>query len=314
MTALEERVAAGASLLVTVGDRMGDLTTYNTKLYAADGSGLLPASLGRKVSAARRESFYHIDEFDEGHPALAFFADDTWRPLFTEAPVFDFLTTRGLVPGASALATLDDEARSPLLIERAYAGGRVFLWTTSISRAWTKIPEWPHTLVPLVHELFRYAGRRTAPPRNIAPGRPVALESESFPRTPQLIRPDGSRRALDGESTETADGAWRLPEIGVSDTERVGLYEIELEGAESEYFAVQLDAAEGDLDRISPAELSALHPALTALERGKDEKVDTAVDPRRGEIWRLLALMTLLALVAESLWAAFIGHKRNLPG
>ena len=37
-----------------------------------------------------------IQEFESTHPALAFFADERWKPLLTEIPFYGFFETRPL--------------------------------------------------------------------------------------------------------------------------------------------------------------------------------------------------------------------------
>ncbi len=318
-TRLEEAGAAGAAVIITAGDRfaaLGELSAYNKKLFRADGSGLLPAELLRHDSvASRRDAYWRVADFDGEHPALAFFADDAYRSYLTEIPVYEFLAAEPL-PEARVLARLDDEAGSPLLIERPYVDGRVFLWTTTIDIAWTWIPRAGATLVPLVHELVRYAGRRGSVERNLAPGASIRVEVAAFPRNPEVVRPDGSRRPVDGEPIELGSGAksrWRVPEIGGQDTRVAGLYRLELEGGRAESFAVQIDPDEGALERATPSEINALHPALIALEAGqKGADRDDAANPRSGEIWRWLALAALIGLVLESLWGAWIGYRRRI--
>src|SRR5690349_11266836 len=153
---LEARVAGGGAVIVSLGDR-ADPVNYATRLFKADGSGLLPAELVSRTLVPREERYWRVQEFDALHPALAFFADERWKPLLTEVPFYGFFETRAL-PDARVLARFDDPARSPALIERAFDRGRVFLWTSTIDADWTRMPESPRTLVPLVHELVRYAG------------------------------------------------------------------------------------------------------------------------------------------------------------
>ncbi len=308
---LEHQVAAGAALIVSLGDRVIP-ESYNTRLYRADQSGLLPAELKRRVSVpSRRDGYFRVKSFEESNPALAFFADDRWKPLFTEVPIYEFVAVR---PTASAhvLATLDDDGSHPLLVERAYDRGHVFLWTTSIDPAWTRLPESPRTLVPLIHELVRYATREAEAPRNVAPGTALSAEALAFPHNTQLALPDGSRRALDGEPEPLANGRYRLPSVPGKDSERVGLYRIEMDGAPALHFAVQLDASEGDLERLSSAELEGVHRAFVAFE--PDDKNGGGAGgeaPHKGELWRGLALACFVALVLESLWAAWLGQRRR---
>ena len=309
---LEDRVARGASLIITLGDR-STRTRANggaSPLFRADGSGLLPAELLRHEQiASRRDGYYRVASFDEDHPILGFFADDRWQPLLTEVPIYEFVASRAM-PGARILASLDDEAASPLLLERPYDSGRVLLWTTSIDRAWTRVPESPRTLVPFVHSLMRHAGRRPAPGRNLPPGSAVRMAVASFPRSAELVRPDATRRALEGESEETPEGLWRLPDVRPADTERVGLYRVELEDAPAASFAIQMDPTEGNLERMLPGEVTGLHPALEVVEGESAAREEGS--PRRGEIWRWLAMAALFALIGETLWSAWLGSKRGV--
>ncbi len=308
---LEHQVAAGAALIVSLGDRVIP-ESYNTRLYRADESGLLPAELKRRVSVpSRRDGYFRVKSFEESNPALAFFADDRWKPLLTEVPIYEFVAVR---PTASAhvLATLDDDGSHPLLIERAYDRGHVFLWTTSIDPAWTRLPESPRTLIPFVHELVRYATREAEAPRNVAPGTALSAEALAFPHNTQLALPDGTRRALDGEPEPLANGRYRLPSVPGKDSEHVGLYRIEMDGAPTLSFAVQLDASEGDLERLSSSELEGLHRAFVTFK--PDDKNGSGAGgeaPHKGELWRGLALACFVALVLESLWAAWLGQRRR---
>src|SRR6185503_12659636 len=107
---------------------------------------------------------FRAASFEEQHPALAFFADQRWRSYLTEIPIYEFVASEPLA-SARVLVTLDDEGSSPLLVERSYERGRVFLWTTSIDGDWNRFPESPATLIPLAHELLRYAGTGSLPVR-----------------------------------------------------------------------------------------------------------------------------------------------------
>jgi uncharacterized membrane protein len=142
--ALERHVASGGGLILSAGDRVtGESARFawNEKLYRPDGSGLLPAELTRHVSiTSRREGYFRVRDFDATHPVLAFFSDDLWKPLLTELPFYEFLACQPLAD-AKVLVRLDDEAESPLLVERAYDQGRVFLWTSTLDAAWTLLPE-----------------------------------------------------------------------------------------------------------------------------------------------------------------------------
>lgn len=306
---LEARVAAGASLIVSLGDR-ADALAYGARLFKADGSGLLPAELLVRSLVARDERYWRIQDFDPVHPALVFFADERWKPLLTEVPFYGFFETRPL-PDARVLARFDDSARSAALIERAFDRGRVFLWTSTIDADWTRLPESPRTLVPFVHELTRYAGTIRDSDPNLAVGSPYSARVDVFPRKLALRTPDDARRPIVGEAQPIGPGMWQLPTIPA--LERAGLYEIEIEGHESLPVAVAVDTRESDLARLTAAELAAIHPALepAGVERAQSRDED-GERQQKGELWRLIAWLALACIVLETLWAAWIGRTRSV--
>lgn len=313
--ALEEFVSRGGALLITVGDRV-IAENYNARLWRPDGSGLLPAELERRVSArSQRGSYYRAAVFEEMHPALVFFADDRWKPLFTEVPIYEFLAAAPL-EGSRVLASLDDDGNHPLLIERDYDRGRVLLWTTTVDRAWTRLPDSPRTLVPLMHDLLRYAGRPDVAPRNTKLGLAMHLEVPQFPRQLSLVKPDGSTRSLDGDPEELPSGKWLLP--ATQPVDQVGLWKVELGARSSDSktaaaFAVQFPPQEGDMERIPPTELAGVHPVWLPLdpELESSDREQTS-QPRSGELWRGFARLCLAFLILESLWGAWIGRRRTV--
>jgi uncharacterized membrane protein len=304
------RTAAGGALLLTLGDSLSDpaaIDAANARLWNADGSGLLPGRLLRKVEvASRRTDYFRPATFDEEHPALRFFADERWKPYFTEVPVYGFVAS-DVDPGSRVLASLDDPAASPLLSERTYDRGRVLLWTSSADNDWNRIPESPSTFVPLFHELLRYAGRGSPPTRDLDVGSVPVVEVDAFPRQVALVRPDATRTPIDGEPVQVGTARFRLPPLPPLD--RAGVWRIEWdEGSTS--FAAGLDPRESDLERLTPSELESRHTvfatSLTAAERGADDE-----PAAHGELWRGLAALSLLALVAETLWSAWISRGRR---
>ena len=128
-------------------------------------------------------------------------------------------------------------------------------------------------------------------------------------RAPEVLRPDGSRRPLDGEPEAAGPLRWRLPAF--PQTDKIGIYELQLEGEPSVPFAVELDSSEGDLDRLGAGEVGAIHPALVFASVGATE-TDGGDRPIQGELWRGLAIAALVVLFLESLWAAWLGRRRRV--
>jgi hypothetical protein len=311
---LEARVAAGAALIVSLGDRSADpaaLDAFNARFHRVDRTGLSPARLLRAVPAPTARGVYRrVATFDAEHPALSFFADERWRPFLTEVPVFAFVASEP-IEGAAVLARLDDEGASPLLVERAYDRGRVVLLTSSIDADWNRLAESPSSLVPLVHELLRWAATPPRGERNLPLGASFSAEVPVFPRSAALVRPAGGRAPIEGQSQAVSDSLWRLPSVGPLN--EAGLWRVEVEGAPRQHLAVQIDAKEGDLERIDPEELARSHRTwqLTGRRAGEGQRPEPE-ESERGELWRALALAALLALIGETLWAAWIGRGRRL--
>lgn len=311
VTRLEAAVADGAALVLSLGPRTQP-ETFNARFFRADGTGLSPAELEREVAvASRRTDYYRVREFDAEHPALALFAEERWRALLTEGPVWQFISARPR-EDARVLARLDDPQGSPLLLERAYDRGQVYLWTSSFDDSWTALPAWGPFLVPFVFDLVRTAGTPSSPPHLLRPGESLSAEVRTFPRRVELVVPEGARLPLADEPRELTPSRWLLPRIGEELTERVGLYRLLSAEAPLFSFAVQLDPEESDLDRLSPGELESLHPVYAVSAPDEDEATQGDNLPRRGELWRWLALACLAALVSESLWAAWIGRRRRV--
>ncbi|MEM9802331.1 MAG: BatA domain-containing protein [Planctomycetota bacterium] len=311
---IEERVASGAGLFVTLGDRLGDLARWSEDLVRDDGTGLLPAELVRVVSAADRSRYYRVATFDETHPALEFFGDERWRPLLTEAPFYDFVAVS---PAATArvLASFDDTARSPFIVERPFGDGSVVLWTSSIDKDWNRVPDSPGTFVPLVLEIVRNIGARVEQQRNLSVGAGVEVVVDTFPRNTTLVEPTGAQRPIEGDPIERADRRWSLPTLDGAWLDAVGVYEVRSDGARGEPIAVRLDPTESDLARATPLEVEAIHPALVVMTaEAASRSSDADVAPRQGELWRGLALAALLFLIGESLWGAWIGQRRRVDG
>ncbi|HIG10561.1 MAG: BatA domain-containing protein [bacterium] len=309
VAALEERVAEGAALVISLGDEVL-VDAFNARFYSADGAGLSPAELlGPVAVASRQTDYWRVKAFEREHPALELFAEERWRALLTEAPVWEFVATRPH-DNAEILCQLDDPSGSALFLSRTYGRGSVYLWTSSIDESWTALPSWGPFLVPFVYDLVSFAGTPRKPERSLAPGAALQAEVAEFPRRVELVGPDGTARVLSGEPEKIGRDLWRLPAVSDEDTAKVGLYRITTESSEPIAFAVQLAKSESNLERLAPSEVEGLHEAFVLHKPGAQVDPEQAL-LRRGELWRPLAIAALCALVLESLVAAWIGRKRG---
>ncbi|MBM3978368.1 MAG: VWA domain-containing protein, partial [Planctomycetes bacterium] len=152
---LRARLDAGRPLVISLGPRSA-ARAWEPWSAGAQGEfgpqALLPAQLFEaREFPARAGGYFRAADIDAAHPALAFFGDERWRPLLCELPFRGFVAATP-ARGARVLARFDDAGASPLLLELPLARASTYLWTSSFDRAWSRLPDSPRTLIPLLQE------------------------------------------------------------------------------------------------------------------------------------------------------------------
>lgn len=310
---LRARIDAGASLVISLGPRT-DASAWAAWSSDEDGAfgpqSLLPARLdGKRELAARAPGYFRAATIDAEHAALSFFADERWRPLFCELPYRGFFASTP-ARDARVLASFDDPSASPLLIEYQLPRTSVFLWTSSFERSWSRLPDSPRTLIPLLQEWLLTAAGPAREPRRAVVGAQLVAELRGFPREPAWRDPSDRAVALAGPVAEVASNLWRVE--CAERARRVGAWRLLRADAPPRNYWIELPAAERDLARVDPADLSLLHPLLQpAAPAGTDaDAAGGAPSAQHTEWWRLCAWLVLALLAAESLWAARLGSRR----
>jgi hypothetical protein len=134
-----------------------DTASYNTHLYK-EGKGLLPARLLGARAASKKRASFDVASADFSAPPLR-----DLKALATALadPLFTHYVAAVPAPGAKALLQFRDEGKrvGPALLERAFRGGKVLLFTSSASVDWGT---WPVQLTfpILIHTLFEHAATR----------------------------------------------------------------------------------------------------------------------------------------------------------
>jgi hypothetical protein len=284
-TQMRAAVQAGAILVVVPGERGAVGLTPEWRA-------VLPASVGPTADHA-------------GRWASADFSNALFEP-FRGAGRADFSSVtmtryRSLnaVNGGAVIARLDDGA--PLLVERAFGDGRVFVWALSMDANWTDAPFHP-LWVPLLHQLARrsVAGSEvrswftTTHVLDLSREGAVVVESPSGQRT--RISPDSQPRSVElrergfyeVRSGSTAIGAGRP-------------------------VAVNVDLAESDLSHFDPAELVASVTARS--ERGANDPASAVFEgtaqelERRQAVWWYLLFAAVLVLAAETVFSNRLSRR-----
>ncbi len=311
---IEEFVAGGGGLVVFLGDRT-DPGLVNRDFWK-DGEGLLPAQVAAQPVVTEREQTKVTFDLADllPHPLLdAIFGPATDPEGFMKAlapKVWGFYPVAA-PPSSTVLLRYTDAEKRPALVEKRFGAGRVLLFTTAADLDWSDLPR--VMIVPLMHETVYYATRQE-------PGRANLTPFEAYER-------DLSDTVVDVDVSTPAGGrvkaaiiaAERGARVLFRDTGDPGLYraEFRLPGSSAidagtrgfaEHFAVNVDAREGDIRRISGDEVVSRYSGidLTCATTFGGEGAGSE-DGSGNEFWKPLAFLVLALLAIEMLIARRFG-------
>jgi len=314
---LERYVSGGGALFLAVGDRVAP-DVWNRELWR-DGGPLLPARLAEPRVDLHKGVTFKFDLSENKHPIFADITDPSVVSLF-RSPVFwgrMTLVDAAKDKGARVVATYDDLAKSPALVERAVGKGRSLLLTTTVDESWGKLPK-EYIYPVLLHEIVYHMTSRGNGERNLSAyqtwTRPVPLNNANVV---EVTPPDGSPKsvALDAQPDSP------LTYASFGDTGQLGAYGvvIPLKSADilapappplRDKFAVNLPAAESDLARMSVEEVDGRWPGLMRAASTFVAAADVA-RPKGGEFHAPMIAASLLCLVLEVLLVRRIAKSRT---
>lgn len=316
---MRERIRQGTGLVVAAGARSAPQS------WSADWDELLPGRPGAPVERdpARGTTLARVDR---DHPVFLPFAvtgrSGLGAPRFFRYRSFEPAAAQSADIGAAdtaAAAPQTDEAAprilarfddgTPALAERRAGEGRTLVWTSGLDTDWSDLPL-HGVFLPLVQELVRYAAPRGEGTSRFEVGQALdraflrdraGFEAEGG----VLVPPGGTGLSLD-------DG---VPG-GPSALADPGFYEVRTDdGATAWTFAVNMDPAAADPNRVDPEEL-ALALARNPEAAGDAEAPDAEGGllagfegstrderERRQGAWQYLLAGALLLLVTETLVA-----------
>jgi len=314
---LERYLVGGGAVLYTVGDRvMPDV--WNRELWR-EKAPLLPARLADPRVDLHKGVTFKLDLSENKHPIFADITNPSVVSLF-RSPTFwgrMSLVDAAKEKGARVVATYDDLAKSPALVERAVGKGRALLFTSTVDDAWGKLPG-DYLFPVLLHEIVYYMTARGNGERNLSAyqtwSRPVPTNNAG---KMEVTRPDGSPSDK-GQIDAAADSPVAYASCG--DTGMLGAYSVvvPLKSADIlaaapppllDKFAVNLPAAESDLARMTPEEATSRWPGLLRAATSFGTAADV-VRPKGGEFHAPMLLAALLCLVLEVLLVRSIAKSR----
>jgi hypothetical protein len=295
--ALHRFVAGGAGLIVFLGDQ-AQAENYNQLLVDDGKMRCLPARL---LGLAPPGS-YTFDPLDYRSPVVEPFRGFPKSGLLT-TPTWEYMR---LAPLEGAKIALGFSSGDPAIVETHIGWGRCILVATAASTesaagkgdsttAWTALSTWP-SFPPLVHEILRgaIAGRDTN--RNVIVGDDLTgIVFQRLTETAISLKGPGEIQERLPIREDAGERRWTLGQTALS-----GVYEAQL-GVKKEFYAVNLDASEGNLTRLDPAEL----PSQLRHESGDAVNDSPALSPHVASSyfhWLLGAVFILLLVEPCLAW------------
>ncbi len=291
-------VERGGGLFISAGPNL-DPDAYNRTL-----GNLLPATLHIPKEADGGQAAFSAVDWD--HPVFSIFVGEG-REGFVSARFSRYLLTRPPREGTEVLATFDDGA--PALLLRPHGQGRVALYTSTVSRAWSDFPI-RSSFLPTVQQLAGYLSRSL---EERVDERLLVGQSHTIPVPPEaeeilVMPPDGPPVGFKGEAL--ANG-----EVVFSGTDRPGVYKVKTRMGRQEpvksrgsSFVVVTDRRESDTSRLDPSELAShLRGSIAGGEEALLGGVGTGA---RRPAWSWFLLLAVLVFALEG-WLCMPSGKRK---
>jgi hypothetical protein len=340
---VEQFVRRGGGLFLTLGPRV-DKVSFNDAFWAG-GKGLSPAQLEEITGEApggglERGVERRIARFQDGHPMFRAFQKRARAALY-DLVFYRYYKVKDFDPDR-VLAAFDDNFGSPVFLEKPLDEGKVVLFTSTLDHEWNAgIQGHPPYLI-LMLELCQHLSTRPTVRRNLFVG---DLLQASFPvdqyQPPFIldVPVDGSV-TLPASPPEEGQKSFTLsyPAKAKSNDPRVLINEglrhsgkhrlVRKPPREEEklmaWFAVnvlprspsreEIEACEGNLDRISKEEIQQRYPDFKVEFRGEKRQGEQEIDvspPPASSLWKLLLYFVVGFMVLESTLAWLFGRGKQ---
>lgn len=325
-TQLEAFLRAGGGVLVAAGKQL-DIDWYNESLYR-DGEGWLPMPLGEQIESAATGSALHPHEWDASHPALRAFVDplagalrkvqfdaiirlNEDKPTESATASQPGTTSAPDQPAPRVLIRLDDEARSPLLVERKVGLGNCVVFASSLDQDWNN---WASSFsyVPIMLELVQHIARPPSALLQSSVGHPLVfpIDPVSFSDTAAVRGPE---YPVTAEWPIRARASERGALFEFDHTDRAGVYEVILTTKSSQTQArracVNLDPRESNLHSANKEQLQAALPDVRFTLVQEIDSLIADSQALRTEMWWPLLLLAVAVLMAEQSLAWWFGTR-----
>jgi aerotolerance regulator-like protein/VWA domain-containing protein len=294
-SALKRFVERGGGVLVIAGDSTS---------WSPSDLDLLPGRLGGIVDrmVGRSGSLGYLDY---SHPVFEVFKAPRSGD-FSAAHVFRYRSLQ-TIPTDRVLARFDDGAVAAA--EKKVGAGRVIVWTSTLDDSWTDIGVKP-IFLPLVHQLVRHLAQYEQPASWFTVGQVLDLTQRAKSRADRIIVTPSGERIAQSSMGEGNEGLLELTEQGIYEIRSAAA----TTGTRPEAIAVNLDAAESDLNPMDPRELVAAvtgHASPVDVQPEQTQEMTREEAEKRQSLWWYLLLAGVGLLAAETAIANHLSRKER---
>jgi hypothetical protein len=304
---LQEFVRRGGGLIIFPGAKV-NTRFYNEQLV--DRFGLLPARFDAVAGDANQdEKFVTLQEKDYQHPVVAIWGDPASGTL-SSTKFFQYFKMALAEPKGKPGIVLAYADGSPAVVEWTVGLGRVFQFSSTGDTAWNDWPVRP-SFVPMLHRTLGAIVQRKDEGLNIAAGEPFMrrMAPEFVHKDAVVTRRNDAGAGAEARRVELLDDA---PSLRFEDTDRAGLYDVRIaEPPLSEMFAVEPNAAESNLEELSPKQLESLGQLARVATWSPKWSLDEEMARARGgaDFWMPLLLLGLGVALAEMMLAQWFSRS-----
>ena len=338
---LETYVRDGGVVLFTMGELINE-SFYNQRLYR-DGAGIFPVRLGEKVGRADSESGatgdapeWELEINDRSWPGIKRWLEEDFRKRLKAPPIYRIQKTEPAAPEKiesrvimtfqprAKLAGSEDGAAptvnatpSPAFVEKPFGRGVSLAFLSTVDAGWNKAVVYDVFYVLFWRGVALHLSQTTAAPRQLGIGDTYedTLRQDEYSREVRILRPDGQPTIQAPREIKGEEARFRL---SFDNTEMPGVYTVELSDLPSKprtYFAVNVDASEGDPMRLAADDLKEALPGLKVKQLTVDALREVVSGSGRGaganEYWRSVIYAVLALMLLESTLAMLFGRRRQ---
>jgi hypothetical protein len=309
VNALEQYVTNGGGVAFFLGDRT-ETRYFNESLYR-DGQGLFPVPLSREAELLVDRLEPAPDVQVEPHFLFRVFSEKRNTFLQTISVQRYLAVPDGWQPPTDSTVRILARLRtgSPLVVEKNFGNGRVVAMLTTASPTWNNWARNPSYVVAM-QDLQAYLARRPQDEASRLVGVPLELSLDPSFYKPQVrfVTPEeASGAATSADAVLAPDGSLSvsLPDVNAS-----GFYEAQLtrtDGTpEVRHFAVNVDAAEGDLAAMSSEQLATRLDGITYRYEQASQFQFTTSDAAGFNLGESLLYLLIIILIGEQIlaWSA----------